>query len=459
MHVRCAGSGVRVLSRDRAGTLWRLAEVCQACAGQLPLTKVVAGEGLLPPARAGDQAKKRVEVRRRHAGPVWVPQGDEVDKALACQVCTRDGVLNARRSASSSAGTGQAAAEVAPSGPAVAPAPAAAGGQKAVEHLLTHPQGQAARQLMAYVADLPLDGNPDVQLLAAVVAIRAAREGIGNFCGQDLKALRLADPAGAIQAVEAAGWRVGEELLSGDPSEPVGIEVPGLGGPAGALLMGKFTRSRVSGWTARVVSAKPLKKSSAVVRLAALFLAAHADPEGYGRVTGILPAMARAALPDLLATGWLTALNEDGGTYRVAEAMLRFTPAPAPPGPAPATPASAATLKHPAKKAVTTAGPGGRRTRRELDEAAAPLLARQSLSLARWLHSYWTEHRHGPSRDVFIATHWPHAARDVADHALDKLGAGHWVTGVHEPYLIRPGQAYKQEYQRAARPVHAPSST
>ncbi|MFB7293484.1 hypothetical protein [Actinacidiphila glaucinigra] len=451
---------MRVLSRDRAGTLWRLAEVCQACAGQIPLTKVVAGESLLPAARAGDQAKKRAEVRRRPAGPVWVPQGDEVDKALACRVCSRDGVVNVRRSASSGAGTGPAAAEVAASGPSAVPAPAAAGGQEAVEHLLTHPQGQAARQLVAYVAGLPLDGDPDVQLLAAVVAIRAAREGVGNFCGQDLKALRLADPAGAIQAVEAAGWRVGEELLSGDPSEPVGIEVPGLGGPGGALLMGKFTRSRVSGWTARVVSTKPLKKSPAVVRLAALFLAAHADPAGYGRLPGILPATARAALPDLLATGWLTALNEDGGTYRMAEAMLRFTPAPAPPGPAPVAPAAVAPVKRAAKKAVTTAGPGGGRlTRRELEEAAAPLLARQSLSLARWLHRYWTEHRHGPSRDVFIATHLPAADRDVADHALNKLGAGEWVTGVREPYLIRPGQAYKPEYQRDGHPAHAQTST
>ncbi|MFI8186523.1 hypothetical protein ACIF70_39455 [Actinacidiphila glaucinigra] len=301
---------------------------------------------MLPLARAGNQAKKQAKVRRRPAGPVWVPQGDEADKALACQVCTRDGVVNIRRSASSGAGAELAAAGVAPaapSGPAAVPAPAAAAGsQEAVEHLLTHPQGQAARQLMAYIAGLPLDGDPDVQLPAAVVAIRAAHEGVGNFCGQDLKALRLADPAGAIQAVEAAGWRVGEELLSGDPSEPVGIEVPGLGGPTDALLMGKLTRSRVSGWTARVVSAKPLKKSPAVVRLAALFLAAHAGPDGYGRLPGILPATARAALPDLLATGWLTADNEDGATYQVA--MLRFTPAPAPPGPAPAAPANHAAI-------------------------------------------------------------------------------------------------------------------
>ncbi|MFG3507105.1 hypothetical protein ACGF5F_16520 [Streptomyces sp. NPDC047821] len=59
---------------------------------------------------------------------------------------------------------------------------APAGKGQALPYLLTAQQGQAARELLRYVASLPLP-SPEPQLLAVVVAIRAARGGVGNLTG------------------------------------------------------------------------------------------------------------------------------------------------------------------------------------------------------------------------------------------------------------------------------------
>lgn len=93
--------------------------------------------------------------------------------------------------------------------------------------LLTPSQGEAARTLLAYVGSLPLP-DADAQLLAVVVAIRAARTGIGNLTGQDLRSLRLADPEAAVTSFAALGWQRQETLLGDDLVTPVGIVVPDL---------------------------------------------------------------------------------------------------------------------------------------------------------------------------------------------------------------------------------------
>ncbi|MEU1482839.1 hypothetical protein [Streptomyces sp. NPDC005752] len=185
--------------------------------------------------------------------------------------------------------------------------------------LLTPCQGEAARALLAYVGSLPLDGA-DARLLAVVVSIRAARSGIGNLTGQDVRSLRLADAEGAVTAFAALGWQGQDALLGEDLVTPVGVTVPDLGAQADSRLpFGKVMRSKVSGWTTRTLAAKPVKKASASARLSALFLAAHGPADEHGTLPAGLPEDCRAALPELLAKGFLREL--DGDRYLLAEAV------------------------------------------------------------------------------------------------------------------------------------------
>ncbi|MFF3172375.1 hypothetical protein ACFVQ0_07115 [Streptomyces sp. NPDC057900] len=185
--------------------------------------------------------------------------------------------------------------------------------------LLTNRQGEAARALLSYVAGLPL-ASVDAQFLAVVVAIRAARGGVGNVTGTDVRSLRLEDPHRAVTGLEAAGWEVPGPLVDGDQDVPVGIRVPEMGRETGhPLPLGKGTRSRVSGWAMRARIAKPVKKASPAIRLAALFLAAHSTSELHGRIPGQLPEACRAAVPELAAKGFLADLS--GDTYRLDPAV------------------------------------------------------------------------------------------------------------------------------------------
>ncbi|MFC8824027.1 hypothetical protein ACFT9I_01540 [Streptomyces sp. NPDC057137] len=90
--------------------------------------------------------------------------------------------------------------------------------------------------------------RPDAQIVAVVVAIRAARGGVGNLTGQDLSALRLGHPRGAVDALRGLGWQMDNALFDGDPSTPVPVTVPALTQKSDhPLPFGKSTRSRVSG--------------------------------------------------------------------------------------------------------------------------------------------------------------------------------------------------------------------
>lgn len=188
--------------------------------------------------------------------------------------------------------------------------------------LLTPRQGEDARELLSYVAALPL-ASVDAQLLAVVVAIRAARSGVGNLTGTDLRSLRLEDPERALAELVAAGWQVPGDLIGGEPDKPVGIVVPNLApGPDRVMPVGKGTRSRVSGWTMRTRMAKPVKKTAPATRLAALFLAAHSSSELVGEIPPLLPGACRAALPELLGKGFLAELS--GDSYRLGPTVCHL---------------------------------------------------------------------------------------------------------------------------------------
>lgn len=189
--------------------------------------------------------------------------------------------------------------------------------------LLTPRQGEAARELLSYVAGLPLT-TVDAQLLAVVVGIRAARAGVGNLTGTDLRSLRLDQPEQAVGELGVAGWRVPDSLLNGDPDKPAGIIVPEMTpGPDHVLPLGKGTRSKVSGWAMRTRLAKPVKKGSPAARLAALFLAAYCTDELVGEAPAELPIACYAAVPALLEKGFLAEVS--GPTYRLGPAVRHLS--------------------------------------------------------------------------------------------------------------------------------------
>ncbi|MEU3553808.1 hypothetical protein [Streptomyces fragilis] len=181
-----------------------------------------------------------------------------------------------------------------------------------VPFLLTARQGEAARTLLRYVSALPLPG-PDAQLLAVVAAIRSARGGTGHITGMDLATLRLGDAPAAVDALRALGWELDDAVFDNDPAAPAGtVVIPEMSrtAPDHPLPFGKDKRSRVSGWTSRTLSAKPVKKLPPAGRLAALFLAAHGDPELPVAVPPHLPAACRPFLLELLDRGFLAELPD-----------------------------------------------------------------------------------------------------------------------------------------------------
>ncbi|MEN8649442.1 hypothetical protein ABCR94_01995 [Streptomyces sp. 21So2-11] len=177
--------------------------------------------------------------------------------------------------------------------------------------LLTTSQGEAARTLLSYVGSLDLPG-PEAQVIAVVVAIRAARGGVGNLTGQDLASLRLEDARGAVEALRGLGWQMDDALFDGDPSTPVPVTVAALAREDDhPLPFSQQTRSRVSGWTTRALAAKPVKKLSPAARLAGLFLTAHSTSKLHVQIPPDLPEACRTTLPDLLRKGFLEELSED----------------------------------------------------------------------------------------------------------------------------------------------------
>ncbi|MEU1789106.1 hypothetical protein ABZ553_25205 [Streptomyces sparsogenes] len=357
--------------------------------------------------------------------------------------------------------------------------------------LLTIQQGEAARTLLSYVASLPLPA-PDSQLLAVVVAIRAARGGIGNLTGRDLSALRLDDPREAVEALRSLDWQLEDAIFDSDPAAPpVPVTVPDLTRETGhPLPFGKNMRSRVSGWTTRALSAKPVKKLPPSARLASLFIAAHSSSRLLGQLPPDLPEACRAALPGLLDKGFLAELNGEG--YRLDPRVRHLS------GMHPTTDGEAAEPAPARVKAVATVTPGFEFSAdawAQWKNAATPALRRHVETVeycaqcalppervaeafmlpsrpqffskttkttygqwksahpdrgpqaARFTVAFRAEHGHGPSfRQLCEGLSWDENRRQVRGFIVQRLLSNGWLTSTGQvPWTLRPGQAAQEQ--------------
>ncbi|MFI2780921.1 hypothetical protein [Streptomyces sp. ALB3] len=327
---------------------------------------------------------------------------------------------------------------------------------------------------MAYVGSLPLKGA-DARLLAVVVSIRAARGGVGNLTGQDVRSLRLADPDGAVAAFAALGWQGQEALLGDDLVTPVGVSVPDLTGhPDSPLPFGKVMRSRVSGWTVRTLSAKPVKKTSPAARLAALFLAAHGPADDHGALPAHLPDECRAALPELLAKGFLREL--EGDRFLLADAVRHLSGMRPPSGPrTPDEPeteteqlswdqwkdrASVALRRHVAavegcsECSLSTARVSEAFMRKAVPAQFEEKVRRayvawettypgQGPAAAEFAAAFRASHGHGPSvKQLCKGMGWGKMSRDLRIHVVRRLITDGWLTNTDPvPWTLRPGKA------------------
>ncbi|WP_307123089.1 hypothetical protein [Streptomyces sp. B1I3] len=350
--------------------------------------------------------------------------------------------------------------------------------------LLTHQQGEAARRLLGYVGSLPLM-TADAQLLATVVSIRAARSGIGNLTAQDLRSLRLADAEGAVAAVAVLGWQGQDALFGGSPDVPVPIVVPDLAaGPDRRLPFGKLMRSRVSGWVIRTLAAKPVRKASSEARLGALFLAAHGPSDAYGPIPDELPAWCRAALPELLAKGFL--LDLDAHRYRLAEPVRHLSgmrpPPPAPPRVDEAAPqltwegwkarASVALRRH--AEAVEHCPQCALPTEKVAEafmRVAVPVQADEKMRAAyaaweaghpgegpraaQFAAAFRASHGHGPSvKQLCLGMGWGKQRRELRVLIVRRLIVDTWLTNTDPvPWTLRPGTAARTGATGAATAV------
>lgn len=298
-RLRCAGDTIRVVSADASGSAWRMVEVCGACAAAIPRTTVIPTSRPGPdrsPTPKGpdpDPVRGRPDIPSPRfapapAGPhAAAPGNDNVHK-------------NPQR------GEQQAAAASA--------APAQQGRPR-----LTAPQAVLARQLVDFVAGM--DAGPEARLLALSIAARAARKSQANLTSLDVR--RFTDPQAALDELTAGGWITGDltSIVGADPTQAFVVQAPRLTGITDPP-MGKLARTRVSGWITRTLAAKPLKKTSAAARLAALGLVLNADP---ATGTGSLPDLPAEILTEL-DPGWIT--RDSAGGYQLTEVAAGYLPAP-----------------------------------------------------------------------------------------------------------------------------------
>ncbi|MFB6985675.1 hypothetical protein ACFC0C_27090 [Streptomyces sp. NPDC056178] len=167
--------------------------------------------------------------------------------------------------------------------------------------------------------------SPDAQLLAVLIAIRAARGGTGRVSGNEVRSLRLDNTDRAVSDLRALGWQIPDLLLDRDADTPALVTVPALAAGAGdhPLPLGKEQHSRVSSWITHTLAAPLVARTPPAARLAALFLTGYASVYLNGTLPHDLPQACRGRLPDLMTDGFLTHLDED--QYRLNTSMRYLT--------------------------------------------------------------------------------------------------------------------------------------
>ncbi|MFI1226088.1 MULTISPECIES: hypothetical protein [unclassified Streptomyces] len=356
------------------------------------------------------------------------------------------------------------------------PKPAA---PQAASFLLTIPQGHAARRLLSYAASLPLS-SPDAQLLAVVIAIRAARGGTCRATSADLRELRLDEADRAVGELRGLGWQVPDLLLDQETDTPVTVTVPALAvGPQDhPLAIGQDARSRVSGWTTRALAVPLIATGASATRLAALFLTGHASAHLNGTLPSDLPRTCRERMPELMTSGFLTVLV--GDRYRIGSSTRHLTgrlphradPNDAPPRkgpwrvpwPARTTKAEWAQWKQQARQTVrqnaeavehcavcrlprlqvaaafTATRYTGKTPRavREAYDAWKELNPGHGRQAAQATAVFRTRHGHGPSYgQLGSSLGWPPKLREFI---IQQLLADRWLAEIESvPWTLRPG--------------------
>ncbi|MFE0852264.1 hypothetical protein [Streptomyces mutabilis] len=346
--------------------------------------------------------------------------------------------------------------------------------------LLTIPQGHAARRLLSYAAALPLS-SPDAQLLAVVIAIRAARGGTGRITAAAVRALRLDDADRAAADLRALDWQLPDLPLDPSADTPALVTVPALAvGPdeGHPLPLGKDPRSRVSGWTARTLAVSPLAGTSPAAQLAALFLAAHASDHLNGTLPDDLSQPSRDCLPGLMTSGFLAHLG--GDRYRLDSSMRnvvgrlphRADPKDSPPRKGPwKVPRPARTTKAEWAQWKQEARPTVRQNAEVVERCTVCRLPRAQVAAAftstrytgkaprhvRDAYDAWkahhpghglqaaqatalfrARHRHGPSYGQLCSSlSWPRTLRGII---VQRLLADGWLAEISSvPWTLRPG--------------------
>ncbi|MEV0092635.1 hypothetical protein [Streptomyces sp. NPDC050738] len=208
----------------------------------------------------------------------------------------------------------------------------------AVQRLLTKHQGLAVRDTFAYLNKAFPALSPDARLFALILTLRTVCSGTTTFSADDITRLRLEDPKAAVTEFHTAGWAdySVSELLSAPAQRPASVRVLRDADMRHDLQMGDRTRSRASGWVTKSNSYRRLRNQGSAVKLASLFLAAHADPAGHihvcTREIAVACAVRTEALPAVLdrlvASGWIEYLHttDDQTVGQVDRSAQRFVP-------------------------------------------------------------------------------------------------------------------------------------
>ncbi|NYJ37787.1 hypothetical protein [Nocardiopsis aegyptia] len=280
--------------------------------------------------------------------------------------------------------------------------------------------------------------DPDSRLLALTCALRGAIRGYANLTAQDFRILRLEDPHDSVRRLVEPGWlqTTPEEAVEAQAMAPAQCGLPTIqGNPWG---VGQGIRSGASGWVSRTLSHKKMRKKPNGMRMTAVYVAAHATPEGDIRVPAdkVVSAVRISGTDELMSLlvrweelGWIEDFRMTDGDViaRLTELTRPLAHVPVPPP----TPPMTAPATTPQDVPV-------------LERARALVEGRES-EVADWVGAFRDEHGHGPSWGM-LSEHfgWPPRAapdHEVTQEALRMLEEGGWLTGFGVPFGLRRGSA------------------